>query len=156
MSEERPKETDGRVLECGIHGAIARCARGLDAAHRSASESQEELAARVDRCAHELEVLAATLPEWSADERAEEMKRLRGRIDGLGTRSRGLRERVRKLHDGLSAMRRADLGALGERHPDLPERAKAFKSEGERAREATAASVGGLRAVLALGDRRSG
>ena len=119
---------NGALVE-GMHGSVARASRGLGAAVDASSEWQDELAARVDRCAHELQVLLEAMPEHGSGEHARRLRAVRARVDGLGASAKNLRERVRKLHDAATLMRRADLAVLAACAPgELPPRAKAFAS----------------------------
>lgn len=115
------------ALAEGMHGTFARASRGLGAAVDGSSEWQDELAARVDRCAHELEVLLEAMPEDASGDHARRLRAVRARVDGLGASAKNLRERVRNLHDATTTMRRANLAALAGCAPgELPPRAKAF------------------------------
>ena len=100
------------ALAEGMHGTFARASRGLGAAVDGSSEWQDELAARVDRCAHELEVLLEAMPEDASGDHARRLRAVRARVDGLGASAKNLRERVRNLHDATTTMRRANLAAL--------------------------------------------
>ena len=122
-------EGENAAFALGLDGALGRACRALDAAARGAGESQDELAARVDRCAHELEALIALVPENEASESdARRLRALRARVDGLGAAVGSLRERARRMHDMMAGMRRADLAVLAEvPGKDLPPRDRVFR-----------------------------
>ena len=118
-------------LAHGLHGSIARSARALDAAPRSATASQDALTSRVEAAAAELEKLVSTLPKPASEEHARRLKTARQKLDGLGVSAANLRERVAKLHAMASSMKRADLAVLAERDcPDLPPREEVFRAGG--------------------------
>jgi hypothetical protein len=120
------------ALARGLHGSIARSARALDAAHRSASASQDALTSRVEAAAAALETLVSTLPKPASEEHARRLKTARLKLDGLGASAANLRERVEKLHAMASSMKRADLAALAEREcADLPPREEVFRAGGD-------------------------
>ena len=122
----------GDALARGLHGSIARSARALDAAHRSASASQDALTSRVEAAAAALETLVSTLPKPASEEHARRLKTARLKLDGLGASAANLRERVEKLHAMASSMKRADLAALAEREcADLPPREEVFRAGGD-------------------------
>ena len=119
----------GDALARGLHGSIARSARALDAAHRSASASQDALTSRVEAAAAALETLVSTLPKPASEEHARRLKTARLKLDGLGASAANLRERVEKLHAMASSMKRADLAVLAEREcADLPPREEVFRA----------------------------
>ena len=121
----------GDALARGLHGSIARSARALDAAHRSASASQDALTSRVEAAAAALETLVSTLPKPASEEHARRLKTARLKLDGLGASAANLRERVEKLHAMASSMKRADLAVLAEREcADLPPREEVFRAGG--------------------------
>ena len=61
-------------------------------------------AARVDRCAHELEVLLEAMSEDASGDHASGCRARE--VDGLGASAKNLRERV-NLYDATTTMRRA-------------------------------------------------
>jgi len=125
----RAREPAPSALAEGLDGAIARAARALDAHARGTASAQEDLCARVDRCAHELDALLDAMPERANDDHAKRLKALRARVDGLGASAKNLRERARALHDAAKATRRADLRALAEHGDDaLPPREAVFRA----------------------------
>ena len=106
------------ALSEGLQRVIAPAVRECDAAAASCATAQADLTAHVDRLAHELEVLLAAMPAEASEGHAERVRRVRARVEALGTRMADVEGRMTRLHRAAAGLRRADIAKLLFRNGD--------------------------------------
>lgn len=111
-------ESGVEALSEGLQRVIAPAVRECDAAAASCATAQADLTAHVDRLAHELEVLLAAMPAEASEGHAERVRRVRARVEALGTRMADVEGRMTRLHRAAAGLRRADIAKLLFRNGD--------------------------------------
>ena len=106
------------ALSEGLQRVVAPAVRECDAAAASCATAQADLTAHVDRLAHELEVLLAAMPAEASEGHAERVRRVRARVEALGTRMTDVEGRMTRLHRAAAGLRRADIAKLLFRNGD--------------------------------------
>ena len=102
----------------GCDDSLKALRQRVDAAAASCATAQADLTAHVDRLAHELEVLLAAMPAEASEGHAERVRRVRARVEALGTRMADVEGRMTRLHRAAAGLRRADIAKLLFRNGD--------------------------------------
>ena len=121
------------ALSEGLQRVIAPAVRECDAAAASCATAQADLTAHVDRLAHELEVLLAAMPAEASEGHAERVRRVRARVEALGTRMADVEGRMTRLHRAAAGLRRADIAKLLFRNGDDLDRRRRRRRRGASA-----------------------
>ena len=93
---------------------LAPTVREMDKNITNCSASQVNLTAHIDRLAHELEILLASMPEPAVELHTNKIKSIRGRVDLLSANIAGIQARMTRLHQAASGMRRANLAQVAK------------------------------------------
>lgn len=100
---------------------VAPTVRECDKNIAACSASQVNLTAHIDRLAHELEILLASMPEPAVELHANKIKGIRGRVDALSANIGAIQTRMKRLHAAASSMRRANLAQVAnDEYAGLP------------------------------------